>query len=100
MQVLKWYQSNKLDVTPIHPKEPEIENVATQPDVAHFLEQAGTSAENVAISVVTPPKISLAVVQKGIQDQGVSTFWLQVSSQQPSLGIICSILRIELTKQP
>lgn len=77
-QVLKWYQAHNLDVTPIHPKEPEIENVATQPDVAHFLDQAGTKPENVAISVVTPPKISLSVVQKGIQDQGVSTIWLQV----------------------
>lgn len=79
-KVLKWYQAHNLDVTPIHPKEPEIESVATQPDVAHFLDNAGTSAENVAISVVTPPMISLAVVQKGLQDQGVSTFWLQVSS--------------------
>lgn len=76
--MLKWYQSNKFDVTPIHPKEVEIENVTTQPDVAHFLDTAGTSPENIAISVVTPPKVSLAVVQKGIHDQGVSTFWLQV----------------------
>lgn len=79
IQVLKWYQTHSLDVTPIHPKEPEIESVATQPDVAHFLDAAATKPENVAISVVTPPKISLAVVQKGLQEQGVSSFWLQVS---------------------
>lgn len=77
-KVLKWYQAHNLDATPIHPKEPEIEGVSTQPDVARFLYAAGPSAENVAISVVTPPKVSLAVVQKGIQEQGVSTFWLQV----------------------
>ena len=77
--MLKWYQAHSLDVTPIHPKEPEIENIATQRDVTSFLEAAGTKPENVAISVVTPPKISLAVVQKGLQEQGVSSFWLQVS---------------------
>ncbi|EST07727.1 CoA-binding [Kalmanozyma brasiliensis GHG001] len=84
-KVLKWYQAQKLDATPIHPKEPEIENIATQPDVAHFLEKAGTSAENVAISVVTPPRISLAVVQKGLQEQGVSTFWLQPGAEDADL---------------
>ncbi|SPO21969.1 uncharacterized protein UTRI_01957_B [Ustilago trichophora] len=84
-KVLKWYQAHNLDVTPIHPKEPEIENVATKPDVAGFLDNAGTSAENVAISVVTPPKISLAVVQKGLQDQGVSTFWLQPGAEDADL---------------
>jgi hypothetical protein len=65
-------------VTPIHPKEAEIEGLASQPDVARFLDAAGTSADKIAISVVTPPKISLTVVQTGLQDQGISTFWLQV----------------------
>lgn len=78
-KVLKWYQAHNLDVTPIHPKEPEIESVKTQPDVGKFIASAGTSAENVAISVVTPPKISLAVVQTGLKDQAVCTIWLQVS---------------------
>ncbi|KAJ1028566.1 hypothetical protein NDA16_001732 [Ustilago loliicola] len=84
-KVFKWYQAHKLDATPIHPKEPEIEGIATQPDVARFLDAAGTSAENIAISVITPPKVSLAVVQKGIQEQGVSTFWLQPGAEDADL---------------
>lgn len=84
-QVLKWYQAHQLDITPIHPKEREIENVSTQPNVAHFLENAGTSAANVAISVVTPPKISLAVVQRGLQEQGVATIWLQPGAEDAEL---------------
>ncbi|KAJ9478164.1 CoA_binding domain-containing protein [Pseudozyma hubeiensis] len=84
-KVLKWYQTHSLDVTPIHPKEAEIESLATQADVASFLDKAGTSADKVAISVVTPPKISLAVVQKGLQDQGVAAFWLQPGAEDADL---------------
>lgn len=85
MQVLKWYQAHNLDATPIHPKEAEIEGLATKPDVAKFLEAAGTSPENVALSIVTPPKVSLAVVKSGLQDQGVSTFWLQPGAEDADL---------------
>ncbi|PWZ00491.1 NAD(P)-binding protein [Testicularia cyperi] len=84
-KVLKWYQSHSLDITPIHPKEPEIENLKTQPDVAQFLQSANTSPEHIAISVVTPPKISLSVVQTGLQSQGVSTFWLQPGAEDADL---------------
>ncbi|GAC76743.1 hypothetical protein PANT_22c00185 [Moesziomyces antarcticus T-34] len=84
-KVLKWYQAHELDVTPIHPKEAEIEGLASQPDVARFLDAAGTSADKIAISVVTPPKISLAVVQTGLQDQGISTFWLQPGAEDAEL---------------
>ncbi|SNX83098.1 uncharacterized protein MEPE_01804 [Melanopsichium pennsylvanicum] len=84
-KVLKWYQAHNLDVTPIHSKESEIENVATKADVAQFLNNAGTTAENVAISVVTPPKISLSVLQMGLQDQGVSSFWLQPGAENADL---------------
>lgn len=84
-QVLKWYQTNHLDATPIHPKEAEIENIRTQRDVAHFLDTAGTTADKIAISVVTPPKISLAVVQKGLQEQGIATFWLQPGAEDADL---------------
>ncbi|CDS82208.1 uncharacterized protein SPSC_03028 [Sporisorium scitamineum] len=84
-KVLKWYQAHNFDVTPIHPKESEIESLSTQPDVAHFLDKAGTSSDNVAVSVITPPEISLAVVQKGLQEQGVSTFWLQPGAEDADL---------------
>ncbi|GAC96184.1 hypothetical protein PHSY_003764 [Pseudozyma hubeiensis SY62] len=85
IQVLKWYQTHSFDITPIHPKEAEIESLATQPDVASFLDKVGAPADKVAISVVTPPKISLVVVQKGLQDQGVATFWLQPGAEDADL---------------
>lgn len=79
-KVLRWYQAHSFDVTPIHPKEAEIERIGAHPNVAAFLTaNPDVKAEDVAISVITPPTVSLKVVKEGITRQNVSTIWLQVS---------------------
>lgn len=87
--MLKWYQAHNLDVTPIHPKEPSIEQLSTKSDVNAFLKaNQDIRAEDVAISVITPPKVSLSVVKDALERQNIATVWLQVSRAWPVLRYI------------
>ncbi|KAH9948624.1 NAD-P-binding protein [Amylocystis lapponica] len=70
-KVLQWYLARDKAVTPIHPKENELQGVPTVRAVADLPLPAETS-----ISVITPPKITLGVLE---QAKAASTpaLWLQ-----------------------
>ncbi|KAI0027942.1 NAD-P-binding protein [Vararia minispora EC-137] len=70
-KVLQWYQQRGLPVTPIHPKEAELEGLATVRDIAELPEPTRTS-----VSVITPPVITLGILQKA-KDAGIPALWLQ-----------------------
>ncbi|RCH97728.1 hypothetical protein CU098_011708, partial [Rhizopus stolonifer] len=57
-KVLRWYQSNQLDVIPVHPKEPSIEGLST----IHSIQQLA-HPEETSLSVITPPSITHQVLQ-------------------------------------
>ncbi|KAL4249040.1 NAD(P)-binding domain superfamily protein [Abortiporus biennis] len=70
-KILKWYQAREKDITPIHPKEAELEGVATVKSVADLPFPSETS-----ISVVTPPKITLGVLEQA-KAKSVPAVWIQ-----------------------
>ncbi|KAI9475533.1 MAG: CoA-binding protein [Benjaminiella poitrasii] len=91
-RVLRWYQSNKLNVTPIHSKEQVIETIATKPSISQLSFPTQTS-----LSIITPPTVTLKVleeanllgfrdiwIQPGAEDDHVRLF----AKSHPALNII------------
>ncbi|ORZ14799.1 NAD(P)-binding protein, partial [Absidia repens] len=74
-KVLRWYQAHKLNVVPLHPKEPEIEGIATLTSLDQLVDPQLTS-----VSVITPPSITLQVL-KDCQRLGISKIWLQPGAE-------------------
>jgi len=70
-KILKWYQARKKDVIPVHPKEEELEGLATIKSL-HELEDPG----HTSVSVVTPPKVTLGVLQAA-KELNVPAVWCQ-----------------------
>ncbi|KAI8646857.1 CoA-binding protein [Parasitella parasitica] len=74
-KVLRWYQSNDLNVTPIHHKEVEIEKLATQPSIKEL-----PSPKDTSISIITPPQVTLSVL-KDAQVLGINNVWIQPGAE-------------------
>ncbi|KAG2194964.1 hypothetical protein INT47_002820 [Mucor saturninus] len=70
-KVLKWYQSNGLDVTPVNPKEDVIENLKTVKSINEL-----PNPKETALSVITPPKVTLKVLQDA-KTIGIENVWIQ-----------------------
>ncbi|KAI5119858.1 hypothetical protein M0805_000692 [Coniferiporia weirii] len=77
-KVLKWYQARNLAVTPVHPKEPELEGLKT----VVFPELP--SPTETAVSIITPPKATLGIL-KTAKELGVPTLWLQPGAEDDSV---------------
>jgi acyl-CoA synthetase (NDP forming) len=56
--VLKWYQAREKPVTPVHPKETELEGIATVKSISDLPAPTETS-----ISIITNPKVSAILVE-------------------------------------
>ncbi|KAJ7502372.1 NAD-P-binding protein [Mycena galericulata] len=78
-KILKWYQERGLKVQPIHPKETHLEGLETIPSVAELSAPTETS-----LSVVTPPKITLSVLQTALP-LGVPVVWIQPGAADESV---------------
>ncbi|CAE6529118.1 unnamed protein product [Rhizoctonia solani] len=74
-KVLKWYQAREMKVTPVHPKEPELEGVKAVTNLTGLESPSRTS-----VSIVTPPKVTLALLKEG-KELGVPAFWLQPGAE-------------------
>ncbi|RDX54937.1 NAD-P-binding protein [Lentinus brumalis] len=74
-KVLKWYQARNKDVTPVHPKEDELEGLKTVRSIADLSAPTETS-----ISVITPPKVTLGILEK-TKELGVPALWLQPGAE-------------------
>ncbi|KZO95657.1 NAD-P-binding protein [Calocera viscosa TUFC12733] len=70
-KVFVWYLDHKKPVTPIHPKEASIEGVDTLKSLSGLPNPATTS-----ISVVTPAKVTLAVLKEA-KELGIHAVWIQ-----------------------
>ncbi|KAI9202635.1 CoA-binding protein [Polychytrium aggregatum] len=92
-KILQWYIDHKLEVAPINPKAPQIENIPTYPSLA-----ALPNPSEYSVSVVTPPKVTAEVLREA-QQLGIKNLWLQPGSEDmtsvneirsldPSLNII------------
>ncbi|KAI7899039.1 CoA-binding protein [Cokeromyces recurvatus] len=74
-RVLRWYQSNHLNVTPIHPKEHMIEGLTTKASIHELPYPSQTS-----LSIVTPPAVTLHILQEAYH-LGFRYFWLQPGAE-------------------
>ncbi|KAF8598393.1 NAD-P-binding protein [Ceratobasidium sp. AG-I] len=70
-KILQWYLAREIPVTPVHPKESELEGVAAVKALSDLEFPSKTS-----VSIITNPKITLGVLQEG-KKLGVPAFWLQ-----------------------
>jgi len=75
-KVLRCFQQHGKEVFPINPRADEIEGLKSYPTLASLPKQAR------AISVITPPKITEAVVQEAI-GAGVKHIWMQPGAESP-----------------
>lgn len=86
-KVLRWYLDRQLPATPVHPKLSQIEGRVAEKDLGHMLEQAGTPSEvPTSVSVITPPAISLELLQQYAQDERLKAFWLQPGAADGAVG--------------
>ncbi|KAJ7623586.1 NAD-P-binding protein [Roridomyces roridus] len=70
-KILNWYKARGLAVQPIHPKEDELEDIATVRSVAELSNPTQTS-----LSIITPPHITLGILKEAIP-LGVPAVWIQ-----------------------
>jgi uncharacterized protein len=73
-KIVRVYQQNNLKVYPINPKENEVEGETAYKDLRSVPENS------VALSVVTPPRITLQIVKEAI-DKGVRNIWIQPGAE-------------------
>ncbi|KAI0688178.1 NAD(P)-binding protein [Cytidiella melzeri] len=78
-KVLKWYQARDKDVTPIHPKEAELEGVATIRTLSDLSSPAETS-----VSIITPAKITLGILEQA-KALNVPALWLQPGAEDETV---------------
>ncbi|EWC44121.1 hypothetical protein DRE_07178 [Drechslerella stenobrocha 248] len=74
-KVFAWYLSHNLPVTGVNPKTPMILEQATVSDLTG-LESPGETA----VSIITPPAVSLKVLQQA-KELGVKMVWCQPGSE-------------------
>ncbi|KAI0798519.1 NAD-P-binding protein [Irpex lacteus] len=78
-KVLKWYQVRDKDVTPIHPKEDELEGLKTLRSLADLPSPSETS-----VSVITPGKITLGILEQA-KALNVPALWLQPGAEDEAV---------------
>ena len=88
-RVLKWYLARSIPVTPVHPKESELEGVATLKSLAELKSPTTTS-----VSIITPPKVSLAILKEG-KDLGIPAFWLQPGAEDDAVRAYVAEAKLE-----
>ncbi|KAJ4483907.1 CoA-binding protein [Lentinula aciculospora] len=70
-KVLQWYKTREMSVTPVHPKEPELEGIAAVKSIEDLPSPSTTS-----VSIITPAKITLDLLQKA-KELNVPALWIQ-----------------------
>ncbi|KAB5577969.1 CoA binding domain-containing protein [Coniochaeta sp. 2T2.1] len=77
-KVFAWYTSHSLPVSPINPSTPQISvsgtNYTTIPSLSALPDPKTTS-----VSIITPPKATLAVLKEA-RELGVPSVWMQPGS--------------------
>lgn len=78
-KVLQWYKARDLDVKPIHPVQPELEDIKTIKDVAEL-----SAPKETSISIITPARITLEILKKA-KELEVPCIWLQPGAEDSSV---------------
>lgn len=89
-KVLRCYQqAGKAPVYPVHPREREIEGLAAYPSLTALPERPR------AVSIITPPKITEAVVEE-CATLGIRHLWMQPGAESPRAIERCRELGLAL----
>ncbi|KAF9050076.1 NAD-P-binding protein [Panaeolus papilionaceus] len=78
-RVLNWYEKHFYDVVPVHPKEKELEGLATLNNIGELPNPTQTS-----ISIITPPKVTLGILQKA-KELNIPALWLQPGAEDDTV---------------
>lgn len=78
-KVLKWYLENNKDVTPVHPKETEIQGVTAIRALSDLPDPTNTS-----VSVITGPKITFGLLEQA-KALGIPALWLQPGADDETI---------------
>ncbi|KAF8913696.1 NAD-P-binding protein [Mucidula mucida] len=78
-KVLKWYQARSLEVTPVHPKEAELEGISTVQKLSELATPSKTS-----VSIITNAKITLGLLQEA-KELDVPALWLQPGAEDAAV---------------
>jgi len=76
-KVLRAYQQKGLTAHPVNPRADEIEGQPVFRDVASLPDDVG------ALSIITPPAITEAVVDAALA-RGILNFWMQPGAESPA----------------
>ncbi|KAN0128723.1 NAD-P-binding protein [Lactarius tabidus] len=78
-KVLRWYLARNLPVTPVHPKESELEGVSAVLSLTDLPTPAETS-----VSIITNPKVTLGLLQQAMELK-VPSLWLQPGAEDDAV---------------
>ncbi|KAI0929849.1 hypothetical protein AcW1_008683 [Taiwanofungus camphoratus] len=78
-KVLQWYLARDKPVTPIHPKENELEGVSTVRSIADLPDPSHTS-----VSIITNPKVTLGLLEQ-VKTLAVPAIWLQPGAEDEAV---------------
>jgi len=78
-KVLKWYLVRDKKVTPVHPKEVELESVKTIGSITDLPSPTTTS-----ISIITPPKVTVGILKEA-KALGIPAIWLQPGAEDAAV---------------
>ncbi|KAF9462449.1 NAD-P-binding protein [Collybia nuda] len=74
-RVLNWYKERNFDITPVHPKEDELEGIKTLNNISQLPSPTTTS-----VSIITPPKVTLDILQQA-KRLSIPALWLQPGAE-------------------
>ncbi|KAI0339973.1 NAD(P)-binding protein [Trametopsis cervina] len=78
-KVLQWYVAHDKEVTPVHPKETEIQGIAAVRALADLPDPTNTH-----VSVITGPKITLGLLEQA-KVLGIPSLWLQPGADDETI---------------
>ncbi|KAI0065998.1 NAD-P-binding protein [Artomyces pyxidatus] len=78
-KVLKWYQVRDKVVTPVHPKESELEGLTTVSSLSGLESPSETS-----VSIITNPKITLGLLEQA-KALSIPALWLQPGAEDEAV---------------
>ncbi|KAI0044186.1 NAD(P)-binding protein [Auriscalpium vulgare] len=78
-KVLKWYQAREKDVTPVHPKEAELEGIPALRKLSDLPSPTETS-----VSVITNPKITIGLLEEA-KALNIPALWLQPGAEDEAV---------------
>ncbi|ETW81105.1 hypothetical protein HETIRDRAFT_440624 [Heterobasidion irregulare TC 32-1] len=78
-KVLKWYQARDKLVTPVHPKESELEGITAVRTLGDLATPSETS-----VSIITNPKVTLGLLEQA-KALSVPALWLQPGAEDEAV---------------